>query len=200
DKDASKRDKLIDRLVETPEYSYLFANRWADVLRVKRGNNQNQTRAFGTFAFHSWIRESIASDKPYDQFAREILAAIGDEAKAPPTVWYRDLATPDKFVDDACQLFLGVRVARPQCPHHPYEKWSQDDYWGMASFFAQIGRKQAPNLGVQVNNPQQARQIIFNKGTGTVTNNRTGKTAIMKALDAPEVTLAPGEDPRHRLV
>jgi hypothetical protein len=202
DNDANKRDKLIDRLLESPEYSYLFANRWADVLRVKRGSNQNQNlnRAFGTFAFHNWIRESIANDKPYDQFTREILAAIGDEAKSPATVWYRDLQTPDKFVDDACQLFLGVRVACAQCHHHPYEKWSQDDYWGMAAFFSQIGRKQAPTLGVQNNNPQQARQIIFNKGTGTVLNTRTNKAAIMKALDAEPVKLDVGEDPRHRLV
>jgi Protein of unknown function (DUF1553)/Protein of unknown function (DUF1549) len=199
DNDANKRDKLIDRLVDTPEYSYLFANRWADVLRVRRGNIQNQNRAFGTFAFHNWIRESIAADKPYDQFAREILAAIGDESKAPPTVWYRDLQKPEQFVDDACQLFLGVRVACAQCHHHPYEKWSQDDYWGMAAFFGQIGRKPAPNLGVQVQNPQQSQQIIYNKGTGAVTNMRTGKPAIMKALDGGPVTLAAGEDPRHRL-
>jgi hypothetical protein len=200
DKSADKRDKLIDRLVETPEYSYLFANRWADVLRVKRGNNQNQNRAFGTFAFHAWIRESIANDKPYDQFAREILAAIGDEAKAPPTVWYRDLQKPEQFVDDACQLFLGVRVACAQCHHHPYEKWSQDDYWGMAAFFGQLGRKPAANLGVNVQNPNQARQIIYNKGNGTVVNTRTGKVAVMKALDAEPVKLESGEDPRNRLV
>jgi hypothetical protein len=197
---AEVRDKLVDRLLETPEYSYLFANRWADVLRVKRGNNQNQNRAFGTFAFHNWIRASIANDKPYDQFAREILAAIGDESKAPPTVWFRDLQKPEQFVDDACQLFLGVRVACAQCHHHPYEKWSQDDYWGMAAFFSQVGRKAAPNLGAVVQNPQQARQVIFNKGTGTVLNTRTGKIAIMKALDAEPVKLDPGEDPRHRLV
>ena len=200
DKSPNKRDQLVDQLLETPEYSYLFANRWADVLRVKRGNQNNQGRAFGTFAFHAWIRESIANDKPYDQFVREILAAIGDEAKAPPTVWYRDLTKPEQFVDDACQLFLGVRVACAQCHHHPYEKWSQDDYWGMASFFAMVGRKPAPTLGVQLQNPNQARQIIFNKGNGTVINNRTGKTAVMKALDGPAVELAPGEDPRHRLV
>jgi hypothetical protein len=197
---AEVRDKLVDRLLESPEYSYLFANRWADVLRVKRGNNQNLNRAFGTFAFHNWIRASIANDKPYDQFAREILAAIGDESKAPPTVWFRDLQKPEQFVDDACQLFLGVRVACAQCHHHPYEKWSQDDYWGMAAFFSQVGRKAAPNLGAVVQNPQQARQIIFNKGTGTVLNTRTGKIAIMKALDAEPVKLDPGEDPRHRLV
>lgn len=200
DKNADKRDKVIDSLLETTEYSYLFANRWADVLRVKRGNQQNQNRAFGTFAFHNWIREAIATDKPYDDFVREILVATGDEAKTPVTVWYRDLTKPEQFVDDACQLFLGVRVACAQCHHHPYEKWSQDDYWGMASFFAQIGRKAAPNLGVNVQNQNQARQIIFNKGNGTVVNTRTNKTAVMRALDAPAVTLSAGEDPRHRLV
>jgi hypothetical protein len=198
DKGADKRDKLIDRLVDTPEYSYYFANRWADVLRVKRGNNQQQ-RAFGTFAFHGWIRDAIASDKPYDQFAREILSAVGDESKAPPTVWYRDLTKPEQFVDDACQLFLGVRVACAQCHHHPYEKWSQDDYWGMAAFFGMVGRKQAPNLGANVQNQNQGRQIVFNKGTGSVTNTRTGKPAIMRALDAPKIELSQGEDPRHHL-
>ena len=82
DKDDNRRDKLIDRLLEKPEYSYYFANRWADVLKVRRA--KNQARAFGTFAFHAWIREAIAADKPYDEFAREILAAIGDETKVPP--------------------------------------------------------------------------------------------------------------------
>ena len=198
-KSADKRDKLIDQLVETPEYSYYFANRWADVLRVRRGVN-NPQRAFGTFAFHNWIRESMASDKPYDQFTREILAAIGDESKAPPTVWYRDLQKPEQFVDDACQLFLGVRVACAQCHHHPYEKWSQDDYWGMAAFFSQIGRKPGANLGVAVQNNAPGRQIVFNKGTGSVVNTRNGKTAVMRALDAPPVDLKTGDDPRTHLV
>ncbi len=199
DKNPNKRDQLVDDLLETPEYAYLFANRWADVLRVKRGQN-NQGRAFGTFAFHNWIRESIARDKPYDQFVREIIAAIGDESKAPPTLWYRDLQKPEQFVDDACQLFLGVRMACAQCHHHPYEKWSQDDYWGMAAFFGQVGRKALPVPGVNIQNQNQARQVIYNKGNGTVQNKRTGQTAIMKALDADEVKLTPGEDPRQRLV
>jgi len=198
DKSADKRDKLIDALVETPEYSYYFANRWADVLRVKRGNQAN--RAFGTFAFHNWIRQSIAQDKPYDQFAREILAAVGDETKAPPTTWYRDLQKPEQFVDDACQLFLGVRVACAQCHHHPYEKWGQDDYWGMAAFFGAIGRKTVQTPGVAIQNQNQQRLVIFNKGTGPVTNKRTGKAAVMKALDAEPVDLSPGDDPRPRLV
>jgi hypothetical protein len=193
-----KRDRLIDRLVETPEYSYYFANRWADLLRVRRG--KQPARAFGTFAFHNWIRESIAADKPYSDFAREILGAIGDETKCPPTVWYKDLQQPEQFVDDACQLFLGVRMACAQCHHHPYEKWSQDDYWGMAAFFGRVGRKIAPQPGVVVQGQQNQRQVIFTKTTGTVKNKRTGKDAIMRPLDGEPVNVAVGEDPRHRLV
>jgi hypothetical protein len=201
DTSADKRGKLIDALLETPEYSYFFANRWADVLRVKRGKNNNQTnRVYATFAFHDWIRQSIAQDKPYNEFVREILAAVGDESRSPPTMWYRDLLKPEQFVDDSCQLFLGVRMACAQCHHHPYEKWSQDDYWGMAAFFGAIGRKTVPMPGVQIQNQQQARLVIFNKGTGAVINKRTEKPAIMKPLDGDPVKLSNGEDPRHQLV
>jgi len=84
DPDPLKRDKLVDLLLESPEYGYFFAAKWADILRVKRGP---QGRAHGTFAFHGWIRDAIASDKPYDEFAREILGASGDEMNSPPTVW-----------------------------------------------------------------------------------------------------------------
>src|SRR5262249_60907875 len=106
--DPNKRDKLIDALLESPEYSYYFANKWADILRVKRGNQPN--RAYGTFAFHTWIREAIAQDRPYDEFTREIIGAIGDETKCPPTVWYKDLQTADQFADNLAQVFLGVRM------------------------------------------------------------------------------------------
>ncbi len=198
DPDPAKRDKLIDRLLESPEYSYYFANKWADVLRVRRGNQAS--RAFGTFAFHNWIRESIAADKPYNEFVREILGAIGDETKCPPVVWYKDLQTADQFVDDAAQVFLGVRMACAQCHHHPYEKWSQDDYWGLAAFFGRIGRKVSPVPGVVVQGQQNQRQVIFTKPTGMVTNKRTNKEAVVRALDGDPVKLLPGEDPRHRLV
>jgi Protein of unknown function (DUF1553)/Protein of unknown function (DUF1549)/Bacterial Ig-like domain (group 2) len=199
DNRSDKRDKLIDTLLETPEYSYFFANRWADVLRVKRGNNNQAGRIHATFAFHDWIRQSIAQDKPYDAFVREILGAAGDELKSPPTMWYRDLQKPEQFVDDTCQLFLGVRMACAQCHHHPYEKWSQDDYWGMATFFSGIGRKTVALPGLNPQNQQQNRLVIYNKGAGNVTNTRTGKPAVMRPLDGDPVGLTSGEDPRHRL-
>jgi hypothetical protein len=197
DTDKDKRDKLIDRLLETPEYSYMFANKWADVLRVKRRNQPD--RAAGTFAFHSWIRESIAKDKPYDQFVREILAATGDESQAPPTVWYKELQDPQQFVDDTAQVFLGLRIACAQCHHHPYEKWSQDDYWGLAAFFGRVGRKNAQIPG-GLGNQQSQRQVIFNRPNGNVINKRTQQAAKIQPLDGQPMEIASEDEPRHKLV
>lgn len=193
DPDAAKRDKLVDRLVETPEYAYLFANKWADVLRVKRRNQAD--RAAGTFAFHDWIYEAVASDLPYDAFVRAIVCAVGDETKSPPTVWYKEVTTPEQFVDDVSQVFLGQRLACANCHHHPYEKWSQDDYWGIAAFFARVGKKAAVSPGDTANRQNQM-QVIFTRASGSVTNKRTNKVAIMKPLDGEEVKLSVDQDPR----
>ncbi|HVL15645.1 MAG TPA: DUF1549 domain-containing protein [Gemmata sp.] len=196
DKDPAKRDKLVDRLLETPEYAYFFANKWADILRVKRRNQAN--RAYGTFAFHAWIREAVAADKPYDEFVRDIVCAIGDESKSPPTVWYKEVRTAENFVDDVSQVFLGQRLACANCHHHPYEKWSQDDYWGLAAFFGRVGTKNVPVPGALNNNPQNQKQVLFVRTTGSVQNKRTGQAAPLKPLDAEPMTATPGDDPRQK--
>jgi len=197
DQDPAKRDRLVDALLEKPEYAYLFANKWADILRVKRRGQAN--RAPGTFAFHEWIREAIANDKPYDEFVRDILGAVGDENKSPPTVWYKELNNPEQFVDDTAQVFLGQRLACAQCHHHPYERWSQDDYWGLAAFFARLGRKnlQIPG-GFQ--GQQNILQIIYNRPNGDVINKRTGQAALMKVLDGQPMKVGPDDDPRQKLI
>jgi hypothetical protein len=201
DADPNKRDKLIDSLLESPEYSYYFANKWADILKIKRGRQQQQAanRAYGTFAFHDWVRESIASDKPYGQFAREIIVSVGDEVHNPTSVWFKDLLQPEQISDDLAQVFLGIRIQCAQCHHHPYEKWSQDDYWGMAAFFGRMARKNIPTPG-QVQGQQNQRQALYVKATGNVTNKKTGKPAIMKVLDGDPAEVASSEDPRHKLV
>lgn len=196
DKDLKKRDKLVDSLLETAEYTYHFANKWADILRVKRRNQPD--RAQGTFGFHSWIREAIAADKPYDEFARSILAATGDEVKNPPTVWYKELQNPEQFVDDTAQVFLGLRLACAQCHHHPYEKWSQDDYWGLAAFFGRVGRKPIITPGVVRQN--QPPQAIYTRSTGQVINKRTQRPAAIKPLDAEPMEISRDDDPRQKLV
>ena len=165
DKGTDKRDKLVDALLETPEYSYYFANKWASILKVRTGGTGKGTeyKARGTAAFHKWIVEAMASDLPYDRFVRAIVAATGDERTHPPALWYKnraeypaaiglkaDLAVerPAQFVDEVGQLFLGQCLACAQCHHHPYEKWSQDDYWGLAAFFGRFGRKYIEEPGI----------------------------------------------------
>ena len=156
-------------------------------------------RAPGTFSFHDWIRESIATDKPYGEFVRDIVCAIGDETKSPATVWYKEVTTPEQFVDDVSQVFLGQRLACAQCHHHPYEKWTQDDYWGIAAYFGRVGKKTIPTAGRQ-NNGQNQRQSIFTKSSGGVTNKRTNKAADMKPLDGASVTVGGDDDPRNLFV
>jgi hypothetical protein len=196
DKDLHKRDKLVDRLLDSDEYSYYFANKWADVLRVKRRGQPDRAR--GTFAFHSWIRTAIAQDKPYDEFARAILGASGDEVTNPPTVWYKELQNPEQFVDDTAQVFLGLRLACAQCHHHPYEKWSQDDYWGLAAFFGRVARRNIQEPGEV--NQQGGRMVIYSRSQGGVTNKRTGQAAVMKPLDGKPMEVGHYDDPRQKLV
>jgi hypothetical protein len=197
DKDPAKREKLIDSLLQTPEYTYYFANKWADILRVKRRGQQD--RIYGTFAFHNWIRDALAQDMPYDQFVRAILAGNGDEMTHPPTVWYKELQEPQQFVDDTAQVFLGLRLACAQCHHHPYEKWSQDDFWSLAAFFGRVGRKNIPVPGGFQGNQFQITEI-YSRADGDVTNKRTGRPAPIKALDAAPLQVDAESDPRQKLV
>jgi hypothetical protein len=197
DKDQHKRDKLVDRLLDSEEYSYYFANKWADILRVKRRGQADRAR--GTFAFHHWIRTAITRDKPYDEFARAILGASGDEVSNPPTVWYKELQNPEQFVDDTAQVFLGLRLACAQCHHHPYEKWSQDDYWGLAAFFGRVARRNVQVPG-EVNQQGGGRVVIYSRSRGGVTNKRTGQAAVMKPLDGKPVDVGLYDDPRQKLV
>jgi hypothetical protein len=197
DAHSAKRDRLIDDLLDRPEYSYFFANKWADILRVKRGRIPN--RAFGTFVFHGWIRRALAEDKPFDDFARAVLCATGDESKFPPAVWYKDIQTADQFVDNTAQVFLGLRLQCAQCHHHPYEKWSQDDYWGLAAFFGRVGRKVVPVAGQPIQFGRAVRVIVFNRPSGQVINKRTRQPAQPKPLDEEASRIGPNEDPRQKL-
>jgi hypothetical protein len=196
DKDPNKRSHLVDVLLESPEYAYFFANKWADILRVKRRGQAD--RAYGTFAFHEWIEQAIARDLPHDEFARAILTASGDEYTCPPSVWYKELQNPEQFVDDIGQVFLGQRMACAQCHHHPFEKWSQDDYWGLAAFFGRLGRKNILVPGGFQNQPTQIA-VVYNLPTGTVQNKRSGQPAPIKPPDAKPFDLPAGEDPRQKL-
>lgn len=194
DSDPNKRAALVDRLLDRPEYANFFAIKWADVLRNKRENKADYQR--GTYSFYDWIRENLTRNMPYDQFVRQILAASGTPETAPPVQWYRRLRQTDAFVDDTAQVFLGMRLQCAKCHHHPFEKWSQDDYYGFAAFFARIGRK--PSTHAKMNGFSD--EIIYTSRTGSVSHPKTGKTMTPKGLDAEVMNVPPGLDPRQKLV
>jgi len=191
DADPAKRPKLVDRLLQRPEYASFFALKWADVLRNKRDNKEEFQH--GTFTFFDWIRENLARNTPYDRFVRQILAASGTTESAPAVQWYRSLKAPDAFVDDTAQVFLGMRLQCAKCHHHPFEKWGQDDYYGFAAFFARVGRKPAVHAG-------RTEEVIFAARTGSVQNPKTGQTMAPKGLGSAAVPVPPTADPRQKLV
>lgn len=192
----NKRQVIVDELLDSSEFGYLFASKWADILRVKRSGDNN--RAQGTFSFHGWIRQAMQDDMPFDQFSRAIISATGDEKSNPPALWTKSITQPEQFVDDTAQVFLGQRLTCAQCHHHPYEKWSQDDYWSLAAFFGRIGRKEITLPGDYLGQPAKITLVVTNP-SGTVANKRTNKPAPIKALDAPAIEVSVDEDPRQKL-
>jgi hypothetical protein len=194
DSNPKKREALIDGLLERPEYASYFAVKWADILRNKREGNAMAQRA--TYGFYDWIRESLDRNVPYDKFVRGVLAASGSPATAPAVQWYRRLKTADAFVDDTAQVFLGMRLQCAKCHHHPFEKWSQDDYYGFAAFFGRIGRKPSP----EAQRGGRDDEVIFTARTGSVAHPKSGKTMTPKGLGGDEFAIPASTDPRQKLV
>ncbi|QDV68851.1 hypothetical protein Poly24_25640 [Rosistilla carotiformis] len=183
-----KRDQLIDDLLRSPDYADYFANKWTSLLKNRRDDASDIT---SNFAFHSWIRDSLLANTPYDQLARELLAATGTIIANPPVAWYKRVKQPQEQIEDVAQLFLGVRMQCAQCHHHPFERWSQDDYYGLAAFFSQVGRKPTDTRG---------EDLIFHKrGIAGSKNIKTGMTVPPAALGDDVGTIPADEDPRLRL-
>jgi hypothetical protein len=185
---ANKRAAKVDELLDSTEYAEYFAGKWSALLRNQR---TQPLYARGSYLFWSWIRDAMADNMPFDQFTRQVVAASGSLDEHPPVAWYRQVKDPKEQMEDAAQLFLGTRMQCAQCHHHPFEKWSQDDYYGLAAFFANVSRK-----------PAGARyeEMIFSKrGPARLTNTRTRQPVAPVSLGAESVELHPDQDPRHAL-
>lgn len=186
--EADKRDKVIDELLRSPDYADYFANKWTALLKNRRDDASD---IVSNFAFHAWVRDSLLANKPYDQFVRELLGATGTVIANPPVAWYKRVKDQKQQIEDVAQLFLGVRMQCAQCHHHPFERWSQDDYYALAAFFSQVGRKPSSTRG---------EDLIFHKrGTATANNMKTGQPLKPAALGDPMPDITPDEDPRLRL-
>jgi hypothetical protein len=187
-KDTNKREALIDRLLDSPEYADYFANKWSALLRNQR---TQPTYARGSYLFHSWIRDSIAENKPFDQFVREVVAAAGDLDQNPPVAWYRQVKDMKQQMEDVAQLFLGTRMQCAQCHHHPFEKWSQQDYYGFAAFFSNVSRKPSSFVGEEM--------IYHKRGIAQTTNIRSKAAVMPTSLGGETLKLKPEQDPRFAL-
>ena len=189
--DAAKRDRLIDRLLDSSGYADYFTNKWAALLRNKKTKDTYET---GTFAFHDWFREMLQKNAPYDQIVRNIVAASGDLRSSPGVVWYRSVNKTEQQVEDSAQLFLGLRIQCARCHHHPFERWSQRDYYGYQAFFSRIGRKKNPDGRADED------RIFHNRGKASAKNPRSGESLSPAGLGAAPLQLSSDDDPRQSLV
>ena len=185
---ADKREQVIDALLRSPDYADFFAGKWTPLLKNRRDDASDIT---SNFAFHAWIRDSLLANVPYDQVVRELLAATGTVIGNPPVAWYKRVKEPKQQLEDVAQLFLGVRMQCAQCHHHPFERWSQDDYYSFAAFFSQVGRKPTGTRG---------EDLIFHKrGIATAKNVKTGEALAPAAFGDDVGVISPDADPRLRL-
>ncbi len=183
-----KRDQAIEALLNSPDYADYFANKWTALLKNKRDEAADIT---ANFAFHAWMRDNLLANTRYDQIVRQILASTGTIVSNPPVAWFKRVKEPTQQLEDVAQLFLGVRMQCAQCHHHPFERWSQHDYYSLSAFFSQVGRKPTAIAG---------EDLIFHKrGIAQTENKKTKLPVKPAALGQPTLDIPPDEDPRLKL-
>lgn len=175
---VDRRSQLIDQLLSADEFVDFQTLRWADLLRVEDKTLDTK----GVAVFHQWIRESVRSDQPLNAFAAALIAARGSTYTEPPTNFYRALRTPEERSESAAQVFLGVRLQCARCHNHPFDRWTQDDYYGWTNFFARVDYKILENRRRDINDKHEfdGEQVVFMKSVGDVRNPRTGQRAGLR--------------------
>ncbi len=191
DRSPDKRSKLIDALLERPEFADFWANKWTDLLRP----NPYHVGIKATYNLDQWLRESFRQNKPYDQFVRELITAKGSTFTNGSAVMFRNRRQPDELTTMVSQLFLGVRLDCAKCHHHPFEVYGQDDFYSFAAFFGRIGRK-----GVGISAPiSGGEEFIFASPSGTVKHPLTGQVMTPTPLLGKPLDIALDQDPREVL-
>ena len=135
--EENRREQLVDRLLESPDYAEHWANKWVDLLRP----NPYRVGIKAVLNYDQWIRQQFRENRPYDVFIRDLLTAQGSTWDNGPVTFYRDRRSPDELTTMVSRLFLGVRLECAKCHHHPFERWAQDDFYSFAAFFSELGRK-----------------------------------------------------------
>jgi hypothetical protein len=176
DRRPDKRRRAIDDVLRRPEFLDFWTLKWGDLLRINRRQLQDK----GMWSFRNWVRSALRDNMPVDEFARQIITAEGSTYTEGPANYYGVARTPADRAEMTTQLFLGVRLQCAKCHHHPFEKWSQDDYYGMAAFFARLGAKNSQDFGIF-----GRETVIFLQPKGEVVNPHTRTVARPQALGGP---------------
>jgi len=172
-----KREEVIDRLVGSPEYVDFWANKWADLLQC----NSKFLGKEGAELFRTWIRSQVETNTPYDQFAREILTASGSNRDNPASSYWKIVRTPTEAMENTTHLFLATRFNCNKCHDHPFERWTQDQYYHLSAYFAQVSLKEDPKSegkkigGNDVESAKPLYEIVSDAKEGDVKHDRTGK-------------------------
>lgn len=173
DPDPAKREKLIDQLLERPAYADHWAMKWADLLRVEERILDTK----GVAAFHGWIRQGVAEDRPLDVFAREVVSSLGSTYDNAPANFYRSLREPTQRAEAAAQVFLGTRLGCAKCHNHPFERWTQDEYYRFSAVFDRIGYTILENKRTDENDKLEfiGEQVLYLSNQPELKDPRTKK-------------------------
>lgn len=177
-----KREALIDRLIGSEAFIDYWTNKWADLLQV----NRKFLDVEGAVAFRGWIREHVAKNTPYDQFAKAVVTASGSNRENPAASYFKILREPTATMENTTQLFLAVRFNCNKCHDHPFERWTQDQYYQTAAYFAQIGLENDPESkgrmigGTAVEGAKPLYEVVKDTGTGEVIHDRTKQVSAPK--------------------
>ncbi|MGH7202175.1 MAG: DUF1549 and DUF1553 domain-containing protein, partial [Planctomycetaceae bacterium] len=184
DSSPDKRARLIDHLLTTHDFAAFWTLKWSDILR----SNSKKVGDKGVHKFRRWIYDGVYNDKPFDEFARELLTATGSVFVNPAANYWRASRDPLDATETTAQLFLGIRIQCAKCHNHPFERWSQDNYYGIAAAFTRVGRKTGSREG---------EEIIFVQDSGEVHQPRTGETMQVHLLLTGDVDVPDGQDRRR---
>ena len=184
DKQPNRRARLIDELLKRPEYADYWALKWSDLLRVERPVLGHA----GAHSYYRWMRDGFAANKPFDRFARELVAADGLLRDQPAGHLFKSVKQPGEQAATISQVLLGVRIECAKCHHHPFDRWSQTDYFGMEAFFTQVSFKPTPQ-----------GEMLLAKDSGATKHPRTGDTIFAHALAEPAPDKSPDGDRRKLL-
>ena len=184
DKWPDRRARLVEELLHRPEYADFWALQWADLLRVDRA-------ALGpkrAYAYYKWIRDSVEANRPLDEFAHALITAEGPLREVAPANFYKVVAKPGQTASTLSQVFLGIRIACAECHHHPFDRWSQDDYYGMTAFFTGVAVKNAGGV-----------EALAGMGLAQTRNPRTGVDIFAHPLGEKTPTKRDAGDRRAEL-